>query len=127
MPCEYTRNDARRIVRFTAVSPMTLADVTAALDRQLADGAWSFGMLVDIRRAILSITEARTLVEDIRERSRRHGPHGPLAMVTRDGVGTAQLYAMHSANLMPSPIEVFWDMPDAERWLEETQRRLHHE
>ena len=42
------------------------------------------------------------------------------------GVGTAQLYAVLGADLIPSPIGVFSDIPDAEHsgLEQETQRRL---
>jgi hypothetical protein len=116
MPFTYQRDDTRRIIRLTATEPVSLLDVTTMLDRQLADDAWQYGMLVDSRRAILSPAEGRALLEHVRQLAVQHGPHGPVALVTREGGGGAQAYAVRSAQVA-LPVDVFWDVDEAERWL----------
>ena len=86
------------------------------LDRQLADGAWPYGTLVDSRRAALSPADSRALLEHVRKLAAQHGPHGPVALVTRESVGSAQSYAFRSAQ-WGFTFEVFWDVDEAELWL----------
>ena len=119
MPFDYRRDDERGIVWTRATKPVGVLDVTEMLDRQLAEGAWKFGMLVDARQAILSSTDSKALLDYVRTLAAQYGPHGPVALVTRDGVGSAQAYAMRS-EFAGLSFEVFWDVDEAERWLVST-------
>jgi len=116
MPCEYVIDVPRCVVRLVTVPPLTLDEVVAALTRQIKDGAWEYGLLVDGRRAVLSTSDAMTLAEHMKALAKQYGPHGPIAFVNRDNVAVAQRYAVrsHAAGL---PFEVFWDVQDAHRWL----------
>lgn len=116
MPFDYRLDDARRVIRLTATEPIGLLDVTTMVDRQLADGAWQYGMLVDARQAILSPVDSRGLFEYIRKIVEQHGPHGPIALVRRQDLGSAQVFAFRSAESDLS-FEVFWDVDEAERWI----------
>jgi hypothetical protein len=116
MPLQYVVDAERRLVRLSTTPPLTLHEVIAALARQITDGAWEYGLLVDGRRAVLSTRDAMTLADHMRALARTHGPHGPIAFVNRDDIAVAQRYAVrsHAAGL---PFEVFWDVQDAFRWL----------
>jgi hypothetical protein len=116
MPFDYRRDDEQCIIRLTAVEPVGLLDVTLVLDRQLAEGTWRYGMLVDARRAILSRKDSQSLQEHIRKLAAEHGPHGPVALVTRLGEGTPQAYGIGSVRA-GLPFDVFWDIEEAEKWL----------
>src|SRR3954465_5495630 len=116
MPLEYVVDSERHVVRLSTTPPLTLDEVIAALARQIKDGAWEYGLLVDGRRAVLSTADAMTLADHMRALAKTHGPMGPIAFVNRDYVAGAQRYAVrsHAAGL---PFEVFWDVQDANRWL----------
>ena len=49
MPLDYKRDDANRRVRLTVSELFDLADLIAAVERQLGDGAWGHGLLIDAR------------------------------------------------------------------------------
>jgi len=55
MPLHYAQDDARRRVRMTVTEPFTLADLIAAVERQLADRAWRYGLVIQ-RQATLAVT-----------------------------------------------------------------------
>lgn len=116
MPLDYRRDDVRNVVCLKATEPFSFSDVAGMLDRQLADGVWHFGVLVDARQAILSMSDGKTLLEYVRRLATLHGPPGPVALVTRSGVGPAQGYAIRSQQV-GFCFEVFWDADEAERWL----------
>jgi hypothetical protein len=115
---QQSRDDTRRRIRWTATAPVTLHDVLAQLDQQIAEGAWHYGVVVDLRMGILSPADRDALLETMRTLSKTHGPHGPVALVTRQpaGVANAQIFAMRS--MAPHSVEVFWDIEEANRWLD---------
>lgn len=113
------RDDVRRRIRFTATEPVTFADVTALLDRQIAEGSWHYGLVIDLRMAILPRADRDRVVSRMTEMSAVHGPHGPVALVTNqpDSVANAQVYAMRSTDA--ESVEVFWDIEEANHWLDQ--------
>jgi hypothetical protein len=119
MPLDYTRDDSRRRIRLLARDPVTVEDVFAMLARQVADSAWDYGVLVDVRLATLHIGDNPTFLARVQELEADHGPHGPVAVVTRKptNIAAARGYAMQST---PAPeVDVFWDVDDADRWLDD--------
>lgn len=116
MPCDYHRDDDRSVVWIRTTEPIVVLDVTRMLDRQLAEGIWHFEALVDARRAILSRSDGNELLEHVRRLATQYGPPGPVALVTRQGLGPAQIFAIHSEQAGLG-FEVFWDVDEAERWL----------
>jgi hypothetical protein len=49
MPIQYLLDDTKRRIRLVLADPITVAELLASVERQLADGAWSYGTLVDAR------------------------------------------------------------------------------
>ena len=82
-----------------------------ALRRLLHSPTWAVA-----RRAILSRKDSQSLQEHIRKLAAEHGPHGPVALVTRLGEGTPQAYGIRSVRA-GLPFDVFWDIEEAENWL----------
>jgi hypothetical protein len=113
------RDDVRRRIEWKATNPLTLDEVVAQLDRQLAEGAWRYGVVVDLRMSILTLADRDALLARFLALSGAHGPHGPVALVTNqpDGVANAQVFALRSK--AANAIEVFWDLDGAHRWLDE--------
>jgi hypothetical protein len=125
MPVQYVRDDARRRIRVTITDPFTLADLVASVERQLADGAWRYGLLVDSRASYAGLgpVDTQSFVSSVRELIAAHGPRGPIAIAARESgsIATTQRYIFVSGKT--EPIEVFWDIADAQQWLDE-QRDL---
>ncbi len=116
MPCQYARDDAHKICRLTLTEPLALNDVTVALDRQVEDGAWDYATIVDARRAVLALAPSQNLFEHVDELAAIHGAPGPVALVTRDGVGPTHLFSVKSTTAGRA-FQVFWDIDEAEHWL----------
>jgi hypothetical protein len=98
-----------------------VANLVASVERQFADGAWSYGLLVDGRglsdRA--TPTEVREFVSRVRELTAAYGPRGPVAFVARKSevIGAAQIDNFLGGKT--AFVEVFWDIDDALHWLDE--------
>jgi hypothetical protein len=126
---EYTRDDARRRIRVTARETFNRDDLVAIVDRQLQDDAWSYGMLYDMRSLsdAISRADAIAFAEYVRECGIKHGPRGPVALVTRSMkiVGAGQAYAF-DVGKQGFVVEVFWDIDEATAWLD-TQPTVSHE
>jgi len=120
MPFDYTRDDDRRRIRLFARDPISVSDVQAVLARQVADRAWRYGLLIDVRLATLRVNDNPTFLALVQQLEALHGPHGPVAVVTRKpaNIAAAKAYAMQSAPTPAMEVDVFWDSDDAERWLD---------
>jgi hypothetical protein len=120
MPFTYERDDQRRLISVTMRDPMTFEETLSVVDRQLADGAWSYSLLYDARVMISHATpaDARRLLDHVEQLAAEHGPRGPVALVTRDPavIAAVQRYAF-SASKTNIDVQVFWDVDDAEAWL----------
>jgi hypothetical protein len=118
MPIDYAADEQQRVIRLTVRNPLGLGDVTGALDRQIAEGQWTWGTLVDARLTALGPSEAGALFKAVRELVAMHGPVGPIALVTRNPefVGSVQVFAFRSNEINLS-VEVFWDIAEASEWL----------
>jgi hypothetical protein len=126
MPIAYVPDIARRRIRITLSEPVTLTEMTASVDRQCADGMWTFGVLLDLRlvRKPPSVANAQAFAAHIRAIAERHGPRGAVAMVAQDPVmlAGAQVYKHFSGK--PDPhVEVFTSANDAEEWLDGFDKR----
>ena len=118
---EFHRDDDRHRIRVTARAPLHAADLTAIVVRQANEGAWSFGMLYDLRtiQGATPRADALLVADLVRSYVATHGPRGPVALVTRDArmVGIGQSYADGGAEI-GLEVQVFWDLGDAEQWLD---------
>ena len=120
MPFHYVREDSRRLVKVTVIDPFTLAEFVELTERQLAEGAWPFAMLVDGRGMVTPPQPAdiRRFVACIREVIAANGPRGPIAFVAKESnvIGRAQMYSALGGRV--ESIEVFWHLDEARRWLD---------
>jgi hypothetical protein len=121
MPVQYVRDDAKRRITLTVSDPLTVEERIAAVERQLADGAWGYGLIIDAR-SMASFTpqlaEMRAAASRLAELVAAHGPRGPVALVSRQSsvIGAS---AMHNSLGVKTPgVLVFWDMDDAQRFLD---------
>jgi hypothetical protein len=116
MAIRYERDDARRRVVVTVQGPFAVADFLAVMERQRADGAWTYGMLSDLRGMT-----GEPAIDDLRqflsEAARTTEARGPVALLATDPViyGRACTYAALTRPTLT--VEVFRDLDKAEEWL----------
>src|SRR5919204_646993 len=86
MPLDYRRDDGKRRITVTSTGTVTLAEALGIIDRQAADGAWSYGVLYDVRAAegVPTAADVHQLVLRVGTLTTRHGPRGRVAFVVRD-------------------------------------------
>lgn len=107
----------------TARERLTPADWLAMVERQIADGCWSYASLVDLRDLDHPPSErdVSVIVEKLGLLVRENGPRGPVAVVvdTLAVYGMARMFGMRAdAEEVPSyTYAVFVDPDEAERWL----------
>lgn len=120
MPIDYRQDDRRRIVVATSVGHVTQNDVLAIIDRQVAGGAWTYGMVYDTRGSddVPSKSDLLTVVTRIGTLTTKHGPRGPVALVATAAAmeRTGRRYA-HLGELTALDVAVFATVEDAEEWL----------
>jgi hypothetical protein len=117
-PILYERDDARRRALITMTGPFNAPKVRACVELHRAEGAWSYGVLYDLRRMTSEPTR-ETLAEFAALTKPRPGePHrGPVAVVSTKPAmySLACLYAaMVSAH---TTMSVFRDRDEADAWL----------
>jgi hypothetical protein len=121
MSIRYERDDRRRRVHIMSVGPTTTEQVLGTLDRQAADGAWSYSVLYDARASASKPTgnDLRALLLRVGELTTRYGPRGPVAFVTSSArlSRAGQAYA-NAGELTALNMKVFTSLADAERWLD---------
>jgi hypothetical protein len=122
MPYQYARDDTARRIRITLTDPLTVAERIAAVEQQVADGAWRYGTLVDARYLAVykpEPTEMRAVVARVAELVAEYGPRGPVAIVSNRAtiIGAGQMY--NSLGGKRNAVEVFWDLGDAQRFLDQ--------
>ena len=87
MPLTYKRDDARRRISFMLTEPLTEDELIRAIDRQLTEGTWSYGLVYDTRQLVLSrrvaiSAHAAAYVADI---ATRVGLRGSVAILVSGG------------------------------------------
>jgi hypothetical protein len=102
--------------------PVGVPDVLVWLERQAADGAWAYGTLDDFRLVtwIPTTEDLQSVLGQVITLSKAHGRRGPVAFVTTRPAlfGIARKYSV----LSDEDVEAFYDLADAERWLDERRR-----
>jgi hypothetical protein len=114
----YACDAGARIIRVVARQTLTVDEVVGIIDRQVAEGRWSFGMLYDLRRveASLSKQDGARVAEHANSMGAANGPRGPVALVaSTQMVGARAVYAIRTRQTQQ--VEVFWDADEAQRWL----------
>ena len=119
MPITYKRDDLRRRITVTLEGRFDVDHVVATVDRHAAEGTWHYTRLYDVRGALEAPTTAqiRALLGHVRERTRTHGPRGPVAVVTDHLAvyGMVRMYMSLGEN--DGTVEVFRDLAEADSWL----------
>jgi hypothetical protein len=122
LPHSFQIDRSSRRVTIVGSDPVALPDVLALLDRQIAEGAWSYGTLHDARSVSWQPTadDVRMIVAYVDNNSRTLGPRGSVAFVAGSGAlsGMAQMYSKIVAG-SALHAEVFADVDSARRWLDE--------
>jgi hypothetical protein len=121
VPLEYILDHTRRRLIIIGRDPVDVPDVLAWLERQVADGAWAYGTLDDLRLLTWNPTseEVRRILRRLGTLSAAHGPRGPVAIVATPPLfDRARTYAASLDALVGHVVEVFDALADAERWLE---------
>lgn len=118
---EYTRDDARQRLRIRLRRPPDAADYIAIVDRQITECSWHFDIVYDVRAQLMGISSAEDIqvaTEYVLQQVAALGPRGAVAVVSQqpDIVAAAQIYAYRMPGVN---VQVFWDMADAERWLDQ--------
>jgi hypothetical protein len=121
LTADYRRDDERRRLTVAVNGPVTLEDVVDIVQRQAAEGTWSYSMLYDERRATSTLTreETRQLLALIGQLRAAHGPRGRVAVVF-DADASLGIGRVDSArgDIMGLDTAVFRDVARAEAWLE---------
>jgi hypothetical protein len=83
MPIMYDVDARRRWLLLTATGVVTADETLGVIDRQIAEGHWTYGMLYDIRDAenLPKPSAIFTILEYVRKQVEQHGPRGPIAIV----------------------------------------------
>lgn len=122
----HTRIDMRRrTVWFEAVDPVAPDEVVAALDEQVAAGAWSFRSVADYSQVqwVPLSDDVRRLVKHIEQVAAVHGPRGGTAVVAGNDLarfGMARMYELMLRERV-ARIVVFHSTSDALAWLDQTE------
>ena len=121
MPIAYVRDDDRRRLVLTATGTITCEDAIAAIDRQIDEGAWRYGILYDIRDVeILPMPSAIfDILDYVRGRVVTHGPRGPLAILTTAARDEPRVRTYTSLGHPSARVATFTDPEAASQWLAE--------
>jgi hypothetical protein len=122
MPIEYHLDEPRQLIRVTSRGTVTLEDTKAIMNRQAADGAWSYPLLYDMRDNLYipSHEDLHRLIEHVGAITTKYGPRGPVAFVVdnpellKRGLHYARL-----GDLTALAVGLFLTIEDAEVWLAE--------
>ncbi len=120
---ECDRERRRVLARLGAAA--TVDDLITIIDRQIADQAWTYGLLYDLKAGNpvpLPTDQARRVAEYVGRCARTLGRRGPVAIVTRNVEALRGLLNCDLAGQrLGFDVDVFVAVPEAERWLAEQQ------
>ena len=121
MPILYERDDDKRRITAVSVGRVTLADTLAILDRQAAEGAWSYATLHDARAStsVPSAADVQRMVKHIGKLTTKHGPRGQVALVVSDRA-LSRMGAVYAnlGELTALEVRVFSTLDAADEWLD---------
>jgi len=121
---DYARDDARRRLTVISLENTSVAQRLSILERQAAEGTWSYTMLHDAHgTTLLTSGDLQALIGRATTLARVHGTRGPEAIVASDIVsfGMARVYSV-LAEPAGLAIHVFHNRTSAERWLDAIER-----
>ena len=121
MPLNYACDRSKRRITVVSVGAVTREETIAVIDRQAAEGAWSFGVLYDTQQGTSVPTgeDIHRMVLHVGRLTTKHGPRGPVALVVRD----PQLFVMGSkysslGDLTALNVKVCTSIEEADHWLD---------
>jgi hypothetical protein len=128
MSIDYLHDDVTCRIFVKTGREVTFEDVLGVIDRQAAEGAWSYEMLWDARESlsIPSLDEVRRTVRHVGMLTARHGPRGPVAIVTTQA-GLLRMTNVYSelGELTALDARAFATIAEAEAWLSAHEDRAH--
>jgi len=82
MPLNYNCDHAARRLTVVSVGAVSREETLAMIDRQVAEGAWSFGLLYDLRQGttVPTAEDVQQTVLHVGRLTTKHGPRGPVAL-----------------------------------------------
>jgi len=120
----YERDDERQRIMVRAEGPQSLEDTLAVINRQAAEGAWSYALIYDSRGAARgpTIEEVHEAIREVGRLTAKHGPRGPVAVVISNPefFKAAKRYAS-LGELTALEVELFATTEAAETWLQEVK------
>jgi hypothetical protein len=118
---QISRDDLRRRIFVTVVGALDFVDAADRVAMQAQDGAWSYGVLYDMRRMTTSPTDQEWHLIAGRVRSlNQAGDRGPVAIVGLANPAQVAAIANYAERLRASGVEMafFDDTQSAEAWLD---------
>jgi hypothetical protein len=123
-PFEYRRDDARRRITVIAHRALNVEDFAGVIDRQAADGTWSYGILWDLResRTPLPVPDADLVAAHVYRNLIRYGSRGPVAVVTGSPT-IVSATAAYGSKTRPAGVQIraFAGIAEAEEWLGQSE------
>src|SRR3954463_9551324 len=119
MPIRYERDDRRRLITATFTEPYSVDEVLGIIDHQMADNAWEYATLHDMRAAthLSSVDEARRITARVQALSggRIRGPVGMVISRTPEQLREGLRFAEAMKHI--GTLEVLLTKAQLEEWL----------
>ena len=126
MPIAVARDDERRCITVEVTDPWSVEEIAVAIDRQIADRAWSYGTLYDLSYStwVPSEPDVLWLVKRTQEQVALHGVRGAVALLLNTSADPRLLrhYADYGGVHTHAPVRVFGDRAAATAWLAEQRQ-----
>lgn len=123
MPVTVTHDEARERCTIQLTGLITLGDLEAGVDQQVAAGGWRLPTAIDTSDATgisLNFSDIQQLVAFVGVRVARHGRRGPVAIIAPHDLvyGVARMYEMaFAAAALPITLLVTRSSVEADEWL----------
>ena len=119
MAVSFHRDDVTRRITIVVTGPLFATEILSVVDRQAEEGLWDYACLYDERLMTLPprVVDVSAIAHYVLELTNVHGPRGPVAVVAQRA-GSVDAYARVSKHI-GFAFQVFDDISDAERWLEQ--------
>ncbi len=120
MPIHYERDDDGQRIRIMMTGHVTTEDVLGLVDRQAREGTWSYSVLYDTRasKSLPTPDDLHRVVMRVGTLTVRHGPRGPVALVTTSPQFSRMCHAYaRLGELTALDVRAFASVEEAEDWL----------
>jgi len=126
VPIHYQRDDEKKRLFLRMEGIPTVEEGLAIMNRQAAEGVWSYSVEYDSRAATGAPTaeELHQIVVHIGRLTAKHGRRGPVAVIVGDpGFFKAAKRYASLGELTALSVELFATAEAAEEWLDSVTRR----